>query len=107
MGNPIFDSELDALRAGDETAFQSLIQRYHGPMFRLAMNYVGDRGIAEDVVLLYSSRAYEDIIYRAELERLAAVGDGLTVAHTLTRERPGGWKGNARRIDREMVRDVA
>jgi RNA polymerase sigma-70 factor (ECF subfamily) len=44
------DSELAALRAGDEGAFQSLIQRYHGPMLRLAMTYVGDRGVAEDVV---------------------------------------------------------
>jgi len=57
--------------------------------------------------LLYSSRTFEDIIYRAELERLAASGDGLTVAHTLTRAQPAGWKGYARRIDREMVRDVA
>jgi RNA polymerase sigma-70 factor (ECF subfamily) len=50
VGEPAFDSELEALRAGDEAAFQSLIQRYHGPMFRLAMTYVGDRGVAEDVV---------------------------------------------------------
>jgi len=50
VGDPGFDSELEALRAGHEAAFQSLIQRYHGPMFRLAMNYVGDRGVAEDVV---------------------------------------------------------
>jgi len=50
VGDPGFDSELEALRAGNEAAFQSLIQRYHGPMFRLAMNYVGDRGVAEDVV---------------------------------------------------------
>jgi ferredoxin-NADP reductase len=57
--------------------------------------------------LLYSSRTFEDIIYRAELERLAASEDGLTVAHTLTRAHPAGWKGYARRIDREMVRDVA
>lgn len=46
----IHDSELDALKAGDEAAFQSLIQRYHGPMLRLAMTYVADRGVAEDVV---------------------------------------------------------
>jgi ferredoxin-NADP reductase len=65
---------------------------------------VGDTAPAR---LLYSSRSFEDIIYRAELDRLAAAGDGLTVAHTLTRERPAGWKGYARRIDREMVRDVA
>jgi RNA polymerase sigma-70 factor (ECF subfamily) len=41
---------LDALKAGDQAAFQSLIQRNHGPMLRLAMTYVGDRGVAEDVV---------------------------------------------------------
>jgi RNA polymerase sigma-70 factor (ECF subfamily) len=44
------DSELAALKAGDEAAFQSLIQRHHGPMLRLALAYVGDRGVAEDVV---------------------------------------------------------
>jgi ferredoxin-NADP reductase len=65
---------------------------------------VGDKAPAR---LLYSSRTFEDIIYRAELDRLAAAGDGLTVAHTLTRERPSGWKGYARRIDRDMLRDVA
>ena len=57
--------------------------------------------------LLYSSRTFEDIIYRTELERLASTLDGLTVAHALTRAQPGGWKGYARRIDRDMVRDVA
>jgi ferredoxin-NADP reductase len=57
--------------------------------------------------LLYSSRAFEDIIYRAELERLAAAGNGLTVAHALTRSRPPDWKGYARRIDGDMLRDVA
>jgi ferredoxin-NADP reductase len=57
--------------------------------------------------LLYSSRTFEDVIYRAELDRLAALGDGLSVAQALTRAQPSGWKGYARRIDREMVRDVA
>ena len=50
MGDTASDSELEALRAGDEAAFQSLMRRHHGPMFRLAMTYVGDRGVAEDVV---------------------------------------------------------
>jgi ferredoxin-NADP reductase len=57
--------------------------------------------------LLYSSRSFDDIIYREELDRLAAAGDGVSVAHALTRVQPSGWKGYARRIDRDMVRDVA
>jgi ferredoxin-NADP reductase len=56
--------------------------------------------------LLYSSRTGSDIIYRAELARLAARGDGLAVVHTLTREQPPGWSGLARRIDRAMLREV-
>jgi len=57
-------------------------------------------------VLLYSSRTFEDIIYRDELDRLAAPGSGLTVVYTLTRRQPAGWTGGARRIDREMLASV-
>ncbi len=56
--------------------------------------------------LLYSSRSFDDIIYRAELDRLAGQGDGLKVVHTLTRERPAGWSGLTRRIDRAMLESV-
>jgi ferredoxin-NADP reductase len=57
--------------------------------------------------LLYSSRSLEDVIYKAELDRLASAGDGLTVAHTLTRKQPAGWTGYARRIDTAMLAEVA
>ncbi|MEI8276678.1 MAG: ferredoxin reductase [Hyphomicrobiales bacterium] len=57
--------------------------------------------------LLYSSRSIADIIYRAELERLAADGSGLTVVHTLTREMPAGWSGERRRIDLAMLEQTA
>jgi RNA polymerase sigma-70 factor (ECF subfamily) len=50
VGEGTFDSELEALKAGDEAAFRALIERYHGPIMRLAMSYVRDRGVAEDVV---------------------------------------------------------
>jgi ferredoxin-NADP reductase len=57
--------------------------------------------------LLYSSRSFDDIIFREELERLAAAGDGLEVRHTLTRAQPPGWTGYARRVDRDMLREFA
>ena len=59
------------------------------------------------VRLLNSSRSYEEIIFREELERLAAGDETLEVIHTLTRSRPDGWKGYGRRIDEEMLREVA
>jgi ferredoxin-NADP reductase len=57
-------------------------------------------------VLLYSSRVHADIIYRAELDALAAKDGGLKVIHTLTREKPADWRGGTRRIDREMLADI-
>jgi ferredoxin-NADP reductase len=65
------------------------------------------RGSNVPTRLLYSSRSLEDVIYREELDRLAGQGDGLQVFHTLTRSRPSGWTGYARRIDREMLAEVA
>jgi ferredoxin-NADP reductase len=59
------------------------------------------------VRLLYSSRTYEDIIYREELEKLIADHSGLEVIHTLTRMQPVGWKGYNRRIDLRMLEEVA
>src|SRR5258708_4904157 len=41
---------LELLRNGNEDAFVSLIERYHTPMLRLAMIYVSERAVAEEVV---------------------------------------------------------
>ncbi len=46
----IGDPELDALKAGDEAAFADLLDRYQGPLFRLAMGHLHDRDAAEDAV---------------------------------------------------------
>jgi ferredoxin-NADP reductase len=57
--------------------------------------------------LLFSSRHYEEIIYREELSRLSAAGRGADVIHTLTRSVPDGWTGYNRRIDDRMLAEVA
>ena len=62
-------------------------------------------GDAAPMRLLYSSRSLEDVIYRDELEELP--GDGVEVVHTLTREQPAGWAGYSRRIDPELLAEVA
>ena len=57
--------------------------------------------------LLYSARSQEEVIYRTELEELAATSPGLEVFITLTRVRPPHWKGYERRVDRQMLSEVA
>jgi ferredoxin-NADP reductase len=55
--------------------------------------------------LLYSARSLEDVIYRDELAELSR--DEFDVAYTLTREQPAGWTGYARRVDRDLLAEVA
>src|SRR5207247_9432978 len=55
--------------------------------------------------LLYSSRTYDDVIYREELASLAT--GGVEIFHTLTRSQPAGWTGYARRIDDTMLAEVS
>lgn len=45
------DHELvERLRAGDEAAFVTLVERYHASLLRLALGYVPGRAVAEEVV---------------------------------------------------------
>ena len=71
---------------------------------RAILRYRGLTGSSVPVRLLYSSRTWSDVIYQAEL---SAVHDGVSVFQTLTRSQPPGWTGYARRVDKEMLADVA
>jgi len=111
------------VRAGDQFELRGPIGGYFvwttalaGPLFLVAggsgvvplMAMLRHRALAKGTspaTLLYSSRSFDDIIYRAELERLA--GQGVKVVHTLTRSQPMGWGGYARRIDRAMLEATA
>jgi ferredoxin-NADP reductase len=61
-------------------------------------------GSSVPVRLLYSSRSWEDVIYSSELDFPA---DGVEVIYTLTRYQPRAWKGYARRVDAQMLAEVA
>jgi ferredoxin-NADP reductase len=119
----------DELRAGDPLELRGPIGGYFvwtvadgGPLFLVAggsgivplMAMLRHRAAAGSeiarrtpAVLLYSSRSYEQIIYRAELEQLASAGDGLQVTHTLTRAAPVDWSGRQGRIDRKQLAATA
>src|SRR3954463_15107293 len=52
-GGPSGDEDqriIAALLAGDEAAFAALLDRHYATMLRLAMMYVADRAVAEEVV---------------------------------------------------------
>ncbi len=60
-------------------------------------------GATQPARLLYSSRSIDHIIYRAELDLLAANTENFTLSHTLTRAVSTAWEGERGRIDREML----
>ena len=62
-------------------------------------------GSAIPATLLYSSRSWDEIIFREELERLST-DPAVRVIHTLTRSHLDEWKGYTRRIDAAMLEDV-
>lgn len=64
-------------------------------------------GSAVPARLLYSSRSQEELIYLDELQDLTRRDGGLQVIYTLTRTRPPGWTGYARRIDAGLLREAA
>jgi ferredoxin-NADP reductase len=63
-------------------------------------------GVTAPARLLYSARAFEQIIYGPELDVLTQQ-DGLKVSYTLTRQQPPGWRGYARRVDDAMLKEVS
>jgi ferredoxin-NADP reductase len=71
---------------------------------RSILRYRGLTGSSVPVRLLYSSRRLADVIYRDELD---VRSDAVQVIHALTRSQPAGWTGYARRVDDEMLAEVA
>jgi len=64
-------------------------------------------GAAIPARLLYSTRTFEEALYREELARLSSTDDALAVAHTITGQPPPGWIGYRRRVDRRMLAEMA
>jgi ferredoxin-NADP reductase len=113
------------LRIGDKLELRGPIGGYFvwnvslgGPILLIAggsgvcplMAMLRHRAARRSVVparLLYSARSFDDVIYRVEIDRLAAAGSGLEVAKTLTRAQPPGWAGYRRRIDSAVLAEFA
>jgi ferredoxin-NADP reductase len=115
----------EELRVGDKLELRGPIGGYFvweaqmgGPLLLVAggsgivplMAMLRHRAAAASTVatrLLYSSRSLEDVIYRDEIEQRMKSSTMLEVVQTLTRAHPPGWTGYSRRIDLQMLREVA
>jgi ferredoxin-NADP reductase len=116
---------VDELRVGDKLELRGPIGGFFvwqpsdgGPLFLAAggsglvplMAMVRARigaGHEVPVKLLLSARAPDEVIYRDELGKVAESHDGIEVIQTLTRTQPPDWFGFRRRVDRDMLAEVA
>lgn len=64
------------------------------------------QGSAVPMLLLFSARSWDDLIFREELLALDARRDGFEAVFTLTREPARRPSDHSRRIDTAMIRDV-
>ena len=114
---------VDELQVGDKVELRGPIGGYFvweahmgGPLLLVAggsgivplMAMIRQRTVLNDTVptrLLYSARSYEEIIYRDELASL--VSKSTEVIYTLTRKQPANWTGYHRRVDNDLLREVA
>jgi ferredoxin-NADP reductase len=71
---------------------------------RAILRYRSRVGSSVPVRLLYSSRSWEDVIYSSEF---GLPPGGVEVIYTLTRSQPRMWQGYARRVDDQMLAEVA
>src|SRR5260370_4540216 len=112
---------VDELREGDQIELRGPIGGYFvwevsmgGPLLLVAggsgivplMAMIRHRKAVGSTIatrLLYSSRSYEDVIYRDALEQLARSEAGLEVIQTLTRSQPPDWTGYHRKIDNSLL----
>jgi ferredoxin-NADP reductase len=75
-------------------------------MLRTRSALPADIRVTIPATLLYSSRGWDDVIYREEIDALAA-DPAVRIVQTLTRSQPPGWSGFTRRIDADMLAEVA
>src|SRR3546814_15998879 len=70
------------------------------------MSMLRTRQMARDpgrACLLYSSRSFDQILYRTEFEELSTLSGAPAIVHTLTRGTPPGWIGEHGRVDDTML----
>src|SRR5262249_15066950 len=115
---------VEDLRAGDQFELRGPIGRYfvwtvatHGPLWLIAggsgivplmamLRHRARRKLRAPVLLLYSSRSLDDVIYREELEMMAHGDPELRVVNALTRSQPESWTGHRGRINSALLAEA-
>jgi predicted ferric reductase len=124
-GSGDFTKTIGSVKPGDQVGIQAPFGRFshvlepgeRNPVFIAGgigitpfmsmLRYMRDTGEDRDVLLFYANRSEEDIVFRNELDSMAALASPrLRVVHVL--DVPGKeWQGEQGRIDRPLIEKYA
>ncbi len=73
--------------------------------FRSMIKYAADKTLSMPIVLLYSNKTPEEIVFCAELDELQKQLSNLTIVHTITQPEASQeiWEGRSGRIDESLI----
>ncbi len=116
-----FSKALEALKVGDKVLIEAPFGEFtfKGEYDKIALlaggigitplrciiRYAMDNKLKTDIILLYSSRFDDEIIFKNELEEMQRLNRNLKVVYTVTQP-TDKWKGLRGRIDKEMIQKV-
>ncbi|MBE0480107.1 MAG: oxidoreductase [Dehalococcoidia bacterium] len=73
---------------------------------RSMLRYICDSHLIYDVVLLYSSPSYEEIVFRDELDMISRTYPNIRLEYLLTGRSPPGWMGKSGLMSSEIIREL-
>ncbi len=123
LGPSPFKQRLFRMRPGDEVnlwgPFGSFVLETGHPLvllgggigvtpFRSMIRFAASRQREQPIVLLYSSRTPEEIVYRREFEELARTWEGLRPFLCVSRpgESRAPWSGRTGHVDASLIREA-
>ncbi len=69
---------------------------------RSICKYCVDKKLPTSIIMLYSNKTEKEIVFKDQLEEMAAQDTNITIKNVLTRE--PGWKGLSGHVDGDMIK---
>lgn len=72
------------------------------------IRFAHDTRVDKEMILLYSARTPEELVFRHEFDRISDEGGRLKIEYSVTRpeDSPSSWAGRVGRIDRNWIREA-
>jgi ferredoxin-NADP reductase len=70
---------------------------------RSICKYCADKKLPTSIVMLYSNKTEDEIVFRDQLDEIAKAEPNIQVKYVLTRQ--PDWKGLKRHVDGEMIKE--